>query len=180
MSNDTPAAKTYNNSVEEYNALAGVRQVQGRKIVLAMLLFGCGMIGTLYLYWELYTRPFRPLQAAIAAEFPGSSPRAIGGKPKSHLPGSPSILRLIVRIDWDPRPNDSQARMTANRLTEIAGQHLQLSEYEQMEIVLMHRRPEQWTISWWCEAPVDLFPIPETGPLPESVKTKVTEGVEGS
>lgn len=149
-------------------------------VVAGMVLFGVTMIGLLYLYWELYTRPFRPLQAALAIEFPGSSPRVVGGKPKSHLPQSPAILRVIIRVPWNPREQESRARETANELTVICGQHVELTDYDRMEIVLMHRRPEQWTISWWCEAPVSVFPLPAEGALPADVKLRVVEGVEGS
>jgi hypothetical protein len=164
----------------EYDALQGSRALPGRKTVVVMVLFAAAMVGTLFLYWELYTRPFRPLQAAIAAEFPGSSPRAIGGKPKSHLEKSPSILRVIVRIAWDPRADEPRARAMANRLVEIAGLHLSISDYQRTEIVLMHRRPEQWTVSWWCEAPQEAYPLAVEGPLPETITIRVVEGVEGS
>jgi hypothetical protein len=164
----------------DLNALADTRTLPGRKVVYGMFAFAVTMIGVLFLYWELYTRPFRPLQAAIAAEFPDSSPRAIGGKPKSHLPNSPAILRLIVRIDWDPREDERRAREMANRLAVIAGETLTLSDYERLEVFLMHRRPEQATITWSLDAPLKALPLPLDGAAPEGAKLKVTEGVEGS
>lgn len=164
----------------DLNALDGVRTVPGRKVVAGMFAFAVAMIGLLFLYWELYTRPFRPLQAAIAAEFPGSSPRAVGGKPKSHLPASPAILRLIVRIDWDPRDDDRRARDMTNRLAVIAGETTSLADYERLQIFLMHRRPEQLTITWSLDVPLSDLPLATDGALPESAKFRVTEGVEGS
>lgn len=62
------------------------------------------MVGTMYLYWELYTRPFRPLQEAINAQYPNSMPRVIGGKHKSHREGSKPTLRVVVTVDFDPIP----------------------------------------------------------------------------
>lgn len=164
----------------ELNALAGVRTVPGRIVVVAMFAFAASIIGLLFVYWELYTRPFRPLQTVIAAEFPGSSPRAVGGKPKSHLPGSPAILRLIVRIDWDPRADQRRARSMANRLADISRAHVAVSDYERLEVYLMHRRAEQSTITWSLDAPLTALPIAVDGDLPAAVRIKVAEGVEGS
>lgn len=62
------------------------------------------MVGAMYLYWELYTRPFRPLQEAINAQYPNSMPRVIGGKHKSHREGSKPTLRVVVTVDFDPLP----------------------------------------------------------------------------
>jgi hypothetical protein len=42
----------------------------GRHVVIGMFLFGITMVAAMWLYWELYTRPFRALQNAIHAEFP--------------------------------------------------------------------------------------------------------------
>ena len=53
-------------------------RISGRKVVALMLGFGVVMVAALWLYWELHTRPFRPLQTAIAAEFPDSRPGVIG------------------------------------------------------------------------------------------------------
>jgi hypothetical protein len=44
----------------------------------------------------------------------------------------------------------------------------------------MHRRPERWSVTWWCDAPVAAFPLPVEGPLSEAVTIKATEGIEGS
>ena len=180
QSETTTTSDTAADDEGELDALAGIRVVPGRKIVAGMVLFAAGMIGLLFLYWEMYTRPFRPLQAAIAAEFPGSSPRAIGGKPKSHREQSPAILRLIVRVDWDPRDNETRARKTANRLFAISAKHVGSSEYERLEVFLMHRRPEEWTITWSLDSPLEALPIPLDGAVPEEARIEVVEGVEGS
>lgn len=145
-----------------------------------MVLFGLLMTGAMFLYWELYTAPFRPLQTAIAKAFPDSSPQAVGGRYKSHRPNTPAILRMIVRVKWDPRENDVQARKMVNDLEAIARQTVDRTAYDELEIVLMHRRPEKWSISWMVEGPWSDFPLPTTGPLPEKVKVSVLEGVEGS
>lgn len=162
------------------NALAGDRVVSGTRVVLGMALFGLLMTGAMFVYWELYTAPFRPLQTAIAAAFPGSNPQAVGGRYKSHRPDSPAILRMIVRVKWDPREDDARARQMVNELEAIASKQVDPANYDELEIVLMHRRPEKWTISWMVVGPWADFPLPTTGPLPETVKVSVLEGVEGS
>ncbi|MCA9056492.1 MAG: hypothetical protein KDA75_21840, partial [Planctomycetaceae bacterium] len=90
------------------------------------------------------------------------------------------ILRLIVRVDWDPREDESRAREMANHLGVISAENVTMTDYERFEVFLMHRRPEQWTVTWSLDAPVEGLPIPTADPLPEGVKIRVSEGVEGS
>jgi hypothetical protein len=132
-----------------------VHYVRGRHVVLGMLGFGVLMVFSLWLYWEMYTRPFRPLQTAINAEFPGSSPRVVGGRHKSHRDGSPPLLRIIIRVDFDPKTADEQVlQQHVNRLHALAEQHLDLSPYEVLEIHLIQRVPEQETRRRKFEVPL--------------------------
>ena len=111
-----------------------------------MLVFGVVMVAAMGLYWELYTRPFRPLQEAIHAEFPGSSPRVIGGRHKSHKEGSARLLRIVIQVEFDP--NDADAATVdhhVRRLRTLAAQQADLSGYEEMEIHLVQRVPERKT-----------------------------------
>ena len=115
-------------------------------VVLAMFAFGIAMTGALFAYWEAYTRPFRPLQSAINAEFPGSSPRVIGGEHKSHKHEHPPTLRIVLRVDFDPNTaSEEQVEPYTSRLRALAAEHLDLSHYEQLEIHLVHRVPEAET-----------------------------------
>jgi hypothetical protein len=123
-------------------------------VVLGMLLFGVTMVAALWLYWEMYTRPFRPLQNAIHAEFPDSSPRVIGGKPKSHRADSVSTLRIICRVYFDPETETTQSEEMANRLAALASQHHDLTQYELLEIHLEQRVPEQASHHWSISKPV--------------------------
>jgi len=127
----------------------------GRHVVLGMLLFGVTMVAALWLYWEMYTRPFRPLQNAIHAEFPNSSPRVIGGKPKSHRADSISTLRIICRVYFDPETDTAQSEAMAARLASLAAEHHDLSQYELMEIHLEQRVPEQASRHWSVSKPID-------------------------
>lgn len=126
----------------------------GRQVVVGMVLFGAAMVAGLWLYWELYTRPFRALQNAIALEFPGSSPRAIGGKEKSHRADSPATLRIIVRVDFDPNADPPRAEQIAQRLAGLAKAHHDVSQYALLEIHLEQRVPEQETRHWSVARPV--------------------------
>lgn len=125
---------------------SGSRTLRGRTVVLGMLAFGVLMVFAMWLYWEMYTRPFRPLQNAINAEFPGSSPRVVGGRNKSHRDGSPPLLRIIIGVDFDPETADEQLlQKHVDRLRVLAGQHLDLAPYELLEIHLIQRVPEAET-----------------------------------
>lgn len=131
------------------------RSLRGRTVVLGMLAFGVLMVFAMWLYWEMYTRPFRPLQNAINAEFPGSSPRVVGGRHKSHKEDSPPLLRIIIRVDFDPETADEQLlQQRVDRLRVLAGQHLDLTPYEMLEIHLIQRVPEEETRRRTFEVPL--------------------------
>jgi hypothetical protein len=123
-----------------------------------MLSFGVLMVSMLWGYWELYTRPFRGLQLAIAKQYPHSSPRVIGGRPKSHLPGSPKILRVIVNIppeDFNIETETSRSQQRAEELAQLTATVQDLSKYDQLEIHLVQRLPEQASRHWAIARPVE-------------------------
>ena len=121
--------------------------IEGRKVVLGMFGFAILMTAALWIYWEAYTRPFRPLQYAINEAFPGSSPRVIGGEHKSHKDENPSTLRIVIRVDFNPQEaKDAEVEPYTSRLLELAREHVDLSGYEQVEVHLVHRVPEAETV----------------------------------
>jgi hypothetical protein len=137
-------------TLENDPAVKPSRVVSGRRVVIGMFLFGGGLVALMYVYWEFYTRPFRPLQYAIAAEFPKSLPRVIGGRHKSHQANSPNILRVVVRVDFNPEEEAASAereRLTS-RLAELTAEHVNVFDYDQLEIHLVHRVPEEKTQQW--------------------------------
>ncbi len=77
------------------------RTISGRWLVIGMFAMGITLTGLLYAYSTLHLGPFRPLQDAIAQEFPGSAPRIDGGKKKPHK-NTPTILRILVKTEVDP------------------------------------------------------------------------------
>lgn len=128
--------------------------VSGRKVVLAMFGFGFLVVGALWLYWELYQRPFRELQYAIAAEFRDSSPQVIGGRYKSDE-RSPETLRIIIRVGFNPQADEERSNRHALRLAELAGRHQDLSAYDVLEVHLRQPVPESTWRSWSAVRPVE-------------------------
>lgn len=131
----------------------------GNWVVVGMFAFAIVMIGLLWAYWEFYTRPFRPLQYAIAEAYPGSSPRVIGGRHKSHKEGNPNVLRIIVWIpsddgrdntteDFDPVLNTDLSEARALDLARIARDSFPIDAYEVMDIHLIQRVPESDPNKW--------------------------------
>jgi hypothetical protein len=129
---------------------SGSAVVSGKLVVIGMFAFGLLLTGLLFAYWDLHTRPFRPLQEAIAKSIPGSSPRVIGGKHKSHRPGSPNTLRIIVLVDYNPLDASNEARRDelARTILELARTHHDVTPYERIELHLEHRIPERPAEFW--------------------------------
>lgn len=146
----------------------------GTWMVVLMFVFAFSMIGLMFLYWELHTRPFRALQMAIGARHENSMPRVIGGKNKSHKPQSQARLRMIIAVDFDPtqglpRPEksatedenkfsltdemqpDPRVEKYHGSLLFLAKENTDLSKYELIEIYLEYRRPEKATRTLFAE-----------------------------
>lgn len=141
------------NRVNDSSLIDTQRTLSGRKVVAAMFGFGAVMVGALWLYWEAYTRPFRELQYAIAAEYKGSSPRVIGGRFKSDE-HNPETLRIIIWVDFDPNSDEKRSRQYAGRLAELAREHQDLSKYDVLEVHLMQLVPESESHHWTLTRPV--------------------------
>ncbi|QDU38143.1 hypothetical protein Mal4_24660 [Maioricimonas rarisocia] len=136
------------------------KTISGRWVVLGMLLFGILMTGSLAVYWELYTRPFRPAQEAIEATFPGSQPRVVGGRYKSHKDGNPEVLRVVTRVDFDPSADEERSRERAAQLYEIVAANVDLDEYAVLEIHLYQLLPEDELRRWALKQPLEEWQQP--------------------
>lgn len=157
---------TTESSLPDHQRLVTVWRRSGTWMVVIMFAFALLMIALMFLYWELHTRPFRPLQVAINARYPNSMPRVIGGKHKSHQPGSKPTLRVVIAVDYDPteglpRPPgtdpdeedrltltdtmqvDPRVEETYRTLLQLSSENTDLSRYDMIEIFLEHRRPEK-------------------------------------
>jgi len=128
----------------------GARVVSGKLVVIGMFAFGLFLTGLLYVYWDLHTRPFRPLQDAIVRAIPDSHPRVVGGRYKSHREGSPNILRIIVLVDYNPleASNESRRDELARTVLDLARTHHDVSPYQQIGLHLEYRVPERPNVTW--------------------------------
>ena len=143
--------------------------IPGRKVVFAMFGFAITIIVLLFLYWELYTRPFRDVQVAIAKEFPKSQPQVVGGKHKSHRPDAKSEIRIVIQVASDPRANEAQSAQIARRLAQIASEHHDLSAYDLLDVILVHRVPERDPQAWSRSLPVNEWrELPEETSAPDA------------
>jgi hypothetical protein len=116
-------------------------RVSGRAVVIGMFTFGIAATATLWIYWTLHTGPFRPLQDALAAEFPGSLPRVDGGQRKMHK-GTPKILRVVLKVDFDPVTDTRQGQQVLDRVEELARHHIDLNVYDFLDVYLYQGVPE--------------------------------------
>lgn len=96
-------------SMSEVNpASTGHRILTGPRVVAAMFLMGICGTAFLYGYWTLHMMPFMPLQEAIVAEFPGSSPRVDGGRKKMQT-DTPTLLHIVMKSQVDPTGTDAES-----------------------------------------------------------------------
>jgi len=110
-------------------------EIDGWKLVFAMLAFGAAATGTLWGYWYYHSAPFIPLQIAIAEEFPESAPRVDGGQRKMHR-GTEALLWIIMRVKFDPQTEPEKSRLTVDRVVELAHEKVDLQSYEQLTVRL--------------------------------------------
>lgn len=108
-----------------------------------MVTFGTIATFTLWVYWYYHSAPFIPLQKAISAEFPGSSPRVDGGQRKMHK-GTPSELWIIMRVEFDVETDDATANAAVERVRQLVNEHLTTGEYEMLHVRLYRGDPEQY------------------------------------
>ncbi len=116
--------------------------ISGKWLVIGMFAFAITATAILWYYWTLHTAPFIPLQRAIVDEFADSAPRVEGGQRKIHK-GTPRILRVTMKVGFNPQTDEEQAAQTADRIVELADEHLDLADYDQMDLHLLWLRPEQ-------------------------------------
>jgi len=117
-------------------------RISGRGMVLALLAFGVLTTSAMWVYWTLHVGPFRPFQDALAAAFPHSSPRVDGGQRKMHK-GTPKILRVVLRVEFDPVTESARGEEVVNVVEQIARKHLDMDAYEELEVFLFQGVPEQ-------------------------------------
>lgn len=110
--------------------------------MFGMLIFGLIASGSLWTYWHYHTAPFIPLQVAIADEFHASAPRVDGGQRKIHK-GTPKLLWIVIRIEFNPEDDLERTRQITDRVMELSEQHLDLTEFEQINLRQFYGELEQ-------------------------------------
>lgn len=135
-------------------------EISGKWVIIAMFLFGGCATGLIYLYWEMHTRPFRPLTEAIGREFRHSLPKVEGGRNK----GGPMTLRVAMTVSFKPVKGQEETESVVRRVVELSQTHADISQFEKLEVYLIQRAPEQVAVT-----AAFLFPtksIPETTTTP--------------
>ncbi|QDU78576.1 hypothetical protein Pla110_02800 [Polystyrenella longa] len=120
--------------------------ITGPRVVLMMFGFGILMVGTLWVYFEIKTRPFRDLTEALAVEFPESRPLVQGGQERLNDEEKPVVLRVLVTVTFDPQ-DEALFQKSVDRIQQLCDEHQDLSLYEQLEIHLIQRRHQQEPIA---------------------------------
>lgn len=170
----------------------GKRFLTGPRVVASMFAMGICATAFLYGYWTLHLMPFMPLQEAIVAEFPGSSPRVDGGKKRMHK-DTPTILRIVMKSQINPNGTDADSvnAMLAlrKRIAELVGEKV---SFPGMDFIDLHVyqllqekeiREKSWrldvqTNSGWIELDEDGNPV--TQEVGSSTSTAVSVPAESS
>jgi hypothetical protein len=134
--------QTFDFEPDKQPVARSARRVSGSGVVLATFAFGITATAGLWTYWTLHTGPFRPLQDALAKEFPGSVPRVDGGQRKMHK-GTPTILRAVLRVYFDPVTETAKGEQILDRVEQLSRQHIDLSPYDVLDVYLYEGVPEQ-------------------------------------
>ncbi|MDA1015132.1 MAG: hypothetical protein O3A00_11855 [Planctomycetota bacterium] len=117
------------------------RHISGKWLVLAMLGFGVVATTSLWIYWKLHLMPFMPLQEVLVKEFPDSSPRVDGGQRRMQ-DGSPMILRIVMKVAFDPILDEEPTAEFIAAVTQVVGDNLDLDEYDELHLHLYQLNPE--------------------------------------
>jgi hypothetical protein len=117
--------------------------VAGPAVVAMMVAFGAIATASLWVYWYYHSAPFVPLQRAISAEFPRSSPRVDAGQRKIHQ-GTPAEIWIIMRVEFDLESGDEKPLAAADRVKELVNEHLNKRQYETLHVRLYRGKPEQY------------------------------------
>jgi hypothetical protein len=133
-------------NVTEPDSPSSPNPKSGRWTVIAMFGFGILMVGSLWILFEVQTKPFRPLTEALHAEFPSSRPLVQGGK-ENREKKTPPILRVILTVPFDPLLETEKFQQAINTVEKICQENHDLTPYEQLEVHLIKPIPEHEAIT---------------------------------
>jgi hypothetical protein len=119
------------------------RGIPGHWVVISMFIVGACATALIFIYWEMHTRPFRPLTEAIGREFRHSLPKVEGGRHKQ----SPLTLRIAMRVPFKPVKGVEETDTVVQRIIDLAKTHADVNKYEVLEVYLIQRVPEAEAIT---------------------------------
>lgn len=125
------------------NSTTQTGTVSGPAVVALMVAFGAIATATLWVYWYYHSAPFIPLQRAIVAEFPRSSPKVDGGQRKIHK-GTPAEIWIIMRVEFDLEADEATSLAAVERVKELVNEHLNEGQYKTLHVRLYRGKPEQY------------------------------------
>ncbi|MDP1798151.1 MAG: hypothetical protein Q8K78_11740 [Planctomycetaceae bacterium] len=125
-------------------------EIPGWWVIVAMFTFGTCATALIFIYWEMHTRPFRPLTEAVGREFRHSLPKVEGGRNK----GGPMTLRVALRVPFKPVKGLEETEAVVRRVVELSKQHADISRFEILEVYLIQRAPEQAVVTAAFQFPV--------------------------
>jgi len=137
--------------------------ISGKWVVLALFMFGLMGTGLVCTYWKVTRAPFFELQKALAKEFPKSTPRVDGGKPKV----GPMTLSVVLHLDFPPDRQDPNVALTLRRVLELAAKHQDLTPYTLFEVYLIQKRPEQTLVRLKATFQASAIAAMKPGELPD-------------
>jgi hypothetical protein len=115
------------------------KTISGRWVVIALLGFGVAATGTLWVYSKMQLAPFVPLLKALRTEFPESKAHVEGGRHRRE----PPKLRVVMQVEFTPTETDERIQKIFARVVALAKADLDLSQYENFELHIMHYIPEK-------------------------------------
>lgn len=134
----------------ETPALQRSREIPGWWVIVGMFVFGGCATALIFIYWEMHTRPFRPLTEAIGREFRHSLPKVEGGRNK----GGPMTLRVAMRVPFKPVKGLEETEAVVRRVVDFSRTHADISRFEILEVYLIQRAPEQVAVTAAFQFPV--------------------------
>lgn len=145
MSTDSP-----NPSADESPVNPEESGVPGKYVVMGMVAFGVALTGFMWIYTYLNNKPFIPLRHALVQKFKReTAPRVEGGQERGR---GPTRLRIVLTVKFDPSlaTPETQARREGmeREAIELARQHLDLSQYERWEFILIQYNAEGLPKRW--------------------------------
>ena len=114
--------------------------VSGRYVVIGLLVLGLIATILLFVYWDLQTKPFRPLREAIGRKFRHSRPNVEGGRPKGR---GPWTLRISLTVNFPPFEDSLRATEVFDQIVELAREYHDLSEVDRVEVNLIQFVPQE-------------------------------------